>query len=149
MDATSRLAALEHNMAKTKFRTTGPDVLQPERKKPEDAPGTLHPHHIAIIDHKGRHRGHVGPKATAATVARFTGQHGAKLGRVDGKVAWISPPPPPPPKPQVDPTAVAVAEKQAQAKPQAHKLSIELKQAKGSVTKTPSAPKTSARPKRG
>jgi hypothetical protein len=136
-------------MAKSKFRTTGPDVLQPERKKAEDAPGTLHPHHIPIFDHKGRMRGHVGPKATAATVARFTGQHGSKLGKKDGKPAWISPPPPPPKPPQVDPTAVAVAQTQAKAKPQSHKLSIELAQAKGSVTKTPSAPKTTARPKRG
>src|SRR5574337_907254 len=110
---------------KSGLRTTGPDVLQPERKKPENAPGTLHPHHIPIYDHKGRHRGHVGPKATAATVARFIGQHGAKLGKKDGKVAWIGPVPPPPKPPQADPTAVAVAEKQAQAKPQTHKLSIE------------------------
>ena len=132
-----------------KFRTTGPDVLQPIRKKAEDAPGTLHPHHIAIFDHKGRMRGHVGPKATAATVSRFIGQHGAKLGKKDGKTAWIGPVPPPPKPPQVDPTAVAVAETQAKAKPQAHKLSIELKQAKGSVTKTPSKPETRARPKRG
>ena len=132
-----------------KFRTTGPDVLQPERKKAEDAPGMLHPHHIPIFDHRGRMRGHVGPKATAATVARFIGQHGAKLGKKDGKTAWIGPVPPKPKPPQVDPTAVAVAETQAKAKPQAHKLSIELKQAKGSVTKTPSKPETRARPKRG
>ena len=137
-------------MAKSKFRTTGPDVLQPVPDKPEDAPGTLHPHHIPIFDHKGRHRGHVGPKATAATVARFTGQHGSKLGKVDGKIAWISPPPPPPPKPQVDPTAVAVAEKQANAKPQTHKLEVSVKQAMGSASKKkPTKPETTARPKRG
>jgi hypothetical protein len=144
-------------MAKTKYRTTGPDVLPVERKKPDDAPGTLHPHHIPIIDHKGRHRGHVGPKATAATVARFIGLHGAKLGKKDGQTAWIGPTPPPPKPKEADPTAVAVAaqnakgklaiaEHQSQAK---HKLTIELNQAKGSVTKTPSKPETRARPKRG
>jgi hypothetical protein len=141
--------ALQPKRKKSEFRTTGPDVLQPVRKKPDEAPGTLHPHHIPIFDHKGRMRGHVGPKATAATIARFTGQHGSKLGKHDGKVAWISPPPPPPPPPQIDPTAVAVAETQAKAKPQTSKLEIELKQAKGSVTKTPSKPETRARPKRG
>jgi hypothetical protein len=94
-------------------------------------------------------RGHVGPKATEVTVARFTGQHGSKLGKRDGKPAWISPPPPPPKPPQVDPTALAVAETQAKAGPQEHKLSIELNQAKGSVTKTPTKPETRARPKRG
>jgi len=133
----------------TKFRTKGPDVMPPERKKSGDKPGLLHEHHIPIFDHAGNHRGHVGPKATAATVSRFIHQHGAKLGKKDGKTAWIGPKPPPPKPPQVDPTAVAVAEKQAQAKPQTHKLSIELSQAKGSVTKTPTKPETRARPKRG
>lgn len=142
---------------KTKFRTTGPDVLQPERKKPEEKPGTLHPHHIPIFDHKGRHRGHVGPKATAATVSRFTGQHGSKLSTKDGKPAWISPPPSPPKPDHADPTAVAVAAQNVQGKiaiaehqsAAKHKLAIELNQAKGSATKTPSKPETSARPKRG
>lgn len=134
----------------TKYRTKGPDVTPPEpKKKPEDKPGTLHEHHIPIFDHEGNHRGHVGPKATSAVVSRFIGQHGAKLGKKDGKTAWIGPKPPPPKPPQVDPTAVAVAETQAKHGPQEHKLAIELSQAKGSVTKTPTKPQTSARPKRG
>ena len=149
--------ALQPKHKKSEFRTAGPDVLQPESKKPEDSPGTLHPHHIPIFDHKGQHRGHVGPKATAATVARFTGQHGSKLGKQDGKLAWISPPPPPPQPKQADPTAVAVAAQNAQGKlavaehqSQAkHKLTIEVNQAKGSVTKKPTKPETRARPKRG
>jgi hypothetical protein len=78
------------------------------------------------------------------TVARFIGLHGAKLGTKDGRTAWIGPKPPPPKLP----TAVAVAEQQAKAKPQNNTLEISLKADKGSVTKTPSAPKTSARPKR-
>jgi hypothetical protein len=133
----------------TKFRKTGHDLMPPKSKKPEEKPGTLNEHHIPIYDHKDRMRGHVGPKATEVTVARFTGQHGSKLGKRDGKPAWISPPPPPPKPPQVDPTALAVAETQAKAGPQEHKLSIELNQAKGSVTKTPTKPETRARPKRG
>lgn len=148
--------ALQPKSKKSDFRTSGHDVLQPPRPKPEDAPGTLHPHHIPIYDHKGRHRGHVGPKATAATIVRFTGQHGSKLVKKDGKDAWVSPPPPPKPD-RADPTAVAVASQNVQgkiaiAKHQSeakHKLAIELNQAKGSATKTPSKPETRARPKRG
>ena len=120
-------------------------------KKPEPKPGLLNEHHIPIYDHKKRMRGHVGPLATALTVARFTGQHGSKLGKVDGKTAWISPPPPPPPKPQIDPTAVAVAKATPQPKPQASsKLEISVKQAMGSASKEkPDKPETRARPKRG
>lgn len=95
-------------------------------------------------------RGRVHAGATSATVARFTGQHGAKLGKKDGRTAWLSPPPPPPKKPEVDPTAVAVAKAQGQSaqKQQTNKLKISLKQAKGSVTDKPSKPETTVRPKR-
>jgi hypothetical protein len=55
---------------------------------------------IPIVDHKGRLRGHVGPKATAVTVARFTGTHGAELKKVDGRDTWVGKKPPPPPPPQ-------------------------------------------------
>lgn len=98
---------------------------------------------IPIFDHKGNMRGHVGRTATDATVSRFLGRPGAKLGKKEGRTAWIGdkppPPPPPPPKPnQADPTAVAVAaqnsqgklaiaEHQSQAK---HKLAIELNKSK-------------------
>src|SRR5208282_5742119 len=111
----------------TKFRTKGPDVmLAPPAKKPEDQPGVLPKHRIPIFDHKGNMRGHVGHKATSLTVARFIGQYGAKLGKKDGRDAWIGPKPPPPKKSQANPTAVAVAETQAKHGPQEHKLSIEL-----------------------
>ncbi len=99
---------------------------------------------IGIYDHKGNMRGHVGRTATAATVARFLGRHGAELGQKEGRTAWIGdkPPPPPPPQPeQVNPTAVAVAaqnnqgklaiaEHQSQAK---HKLAVELNRSKSKV----------------
>ena len=120
------------------------------KPKQEAEPGVVPESRIPIYDHKDRMRGHVGPKATSVTVARFTGQHGSKLGKRDGREAWISPPPPPPKKPRADPAAAVVAAKtQASAKPQEHRLAIELKQAKGSVTKTPTKPETTARPKRG
>src|SRR5271170_4770027 len=113
----------------TKFRSKGPDVLPPDRKKVvEKGVDALPDHRIPIYDHEGNMRGHVGHKATSATVSRFIHQHGAKLGKKDGRDAWIGPKPPPPKKPQVDPTAVAVAEQQAKHGPQTHKLSIELNQ---------------------
>jgi hypothetical protein len=143
----------------TKNRTKGPDVMPPKPKKPSDKPGTLDEHHIPIYDHKDRMRGHVGPLATEVTVARFTGQHGSKLGKRDGKPAWISPPPPPKPKPKflqpgapgasgVPGAAPGAALSQSSGGPK-QTLEISLKQAKGSVTKNPTAPKTTARPKRG
>ena len=55
-------------------------------------PGTVAANQIPIYDGKGRQRGHVGPKATSVTVARFIGTHGAKLGKVKGRTAWIGPP---------------------------------------------------------
>ena len=109
-----------------------------------DAPGTLPSHHIPIYDHNGHLRGRVGPKATSVTVARFLGWQGASLGKKDGRDAWIGQKPPKPPMP---PKPV-VAPKPTPAELQNHKLEISLKADKGSVTKTPSAPKTTARPKR-
>jgi hypothetical protein len=134
----------------TKFRSHGPDVMPTPAKKPEPKPGVLNEHHIPIYDHKGRMRGHVGPLATASTVARFTGQHGSKLGKKEGKTAWLSPPPPPPPKPQIDPTAVAVAKATPKPSNESHKVEISVKQAMGSASKKkPDKPETRARPKRG
>ena len=75
-----------------KYRTTGPDVMPPKRKKNVDkGVDALPDHRIPIYDHEGNMRGHVGHKATAATVSRFIGQHGAKLGKKDGRDAWIAP----------------------------------------------------------
>ncbi len=112
-------------------------------RKP-DKPGTLSDHHIPIFDHNGHMRGRVGSKATSVTVARFLGRHGAKLGKKDGKDAWIGQEPPKPPKP-----IIAPAPKPTPATAQKHKLEISLKQAKGSVNKNPkSRPETHVRPHR-
>ena len=111
--------------------------------KPDD-PGTMPDHHIPIYDHNGHMRGRVGPKATSVTVARFLGRHGAKLGKKDGRDAWIGQEPPKPPMPIKPP-----APKPTPATAQNHKLEISLKQAKGSVNKNPkSRPETHVRPHR-
>lgn len=77
-----------------------------DQHKPNPRPGVPMPkpghpplHRIPIFDHKGNMRGHVGHSATQATVARFLGRHGAKLGKMEGRTAWIGDVPPPPPPP--------------------------------------------------
>jgi hypothetical protein len=51
-------------------------------------PGQLPEGKLGVYDHKQNLRGHVGPLATAATASRF-GVHNAKLGKVDGRDAWV------------------------------------------------------------
>ena len=70
-----------------KYRTTGPDVMQPVpvRKLVDPLP----PSRIPIF--KGDHMvGHVGRKASSATVARFTGTHRNTLTKKNGRDAWIA-----------------------------------------------------------
>ena len=104
-------------------------------RKPGEAP----PNRVPIFDHLGNMRGHVGHTATPATIARFINQHGAKLGKKNGRPAWIGPEPPPPkkpPKPKFNPAAAAAAAPPAEKPPgsdQAHTLEISLRAAKGSV----------------
>lgn len=54
-------------------------------------PGTVPPGRLGCYDANGCIRGTVGPKATAATVGRFTGRTDAELGEVDGRRAWVTP----------------------------------------------------------
>ena len=54
-------------------------------------PGTVPPGKIGVYDAAGNIRGHVGPKATAASAARFTHRTDAVLGKVDGRPAWVLP----------------------------------------------------------
>lgn len=115
--------------AMTKYRKTGHDIAPLPPTALPKTPGTLPDHQIAVYDSQGRMRGRVHAGATSATVARFTGRHGAKLGTVDGRTAWISPPP----KGGGNPDA-----RHAQ----------NIRQAKGSVTHSPSAPAPARRPKR-
>jgi hypothetical protein len=77
---------------KTKFRKTGYDILPVAPKPdPQDNPGAIPSGKVPVYDGKGRHRGTVGPKATAATASRFNHQLGSKLGTKDGRPAWIGP----------------------------------------------------------
>jgi hypothetical protein len=52
-------------------------------------PGTVAPNRIPIISRTGDVVGNVGGKATQATVARFLGHHGARLGTFKGRRSWI------------------------------------------------------------
>jgi hypothetical protein len=107
---------------KTKYRTDGRDARPPERApKPQDKPGTIGAGKLGVYDHRGRLRGQVGPKATAATAARFTGQHGSKLGTgPDGKPAWLGP----------KPNRNVIG---GNGSPQAAKLAKQIKTSRGSV----------------
>jgi hypothetical protein len=71
----------------SKFRA-GPDA--PERRAPKQPkPGTLPLSRIAVLDHKGNMRGHVGKLATSLTASRFLGGKPAYLDKDDkGKPCW-------------------------------------------------------------
>jgi hypothetical protein len=95
----------------SKFRSNTRDIAPERKAKPPVKPGTLDEHHIGVFDHKGNARGHVGPKATAAVVSRFTGTADNHLGKRNGKPAWIGGKPKGPNK-----NAVAQAVKVAQSR---------------------------------
>lgn len=97
-------------------------------------PGTVPDNRIAIVDHEGNIRGHVGRTATQAVVARIVGRHGSTLGQHAGKKAWKvpAPPPPKPPRPQMPSSAPNAAQGASKG---GHTLEISLKQDKGSVKK--------------
>jgi len=77
---------------KSKYRTDTRDSIPPAPKpKAEEKPGQIGKGKLGTYDARGRLRGQVGPKATAATVSRFIGEHGAKLGTKNGRPAWLSP----------------------------------------------------------
>ncbi len=50
--------------------------------------GAVPPGKVAVYDHQGNRRGHVGPKASAVTAVRF-GVPNATLQRVRGAPAWV------------------------------------------------------------
>lgn len=114
------------NRYRTHTRDIAPSVVTKQPK-----PGELPDSRIPIFDHEGRRRGHVGRLGSESTVRRF-GVDNAKLGTKDGRPAWIGGKP----------------EGSARNVRSDSKHTAQLKQAKGSVTKTPSPPVTSARPKR-
>ena len=69
------------------LRTNTHDAPSRPPVVPLDKPGNLPPSRIPIFA-GGQRRGHVGRKASEAVVSRF-GVRNAKLGKVDGKLAWV------------------------------------------------------------
>ncbi len=68
------------------------DAPTPRKATKQSKPGTLPDNRIGVYDRALRLRGHVGPKATAITAARFNGELGSTLGTgPDGKQAWLAP----------------------------------------------------------
>jgi hypothetical protein len=72
----------------SKYGTRIHDAPEP-RKVKQPTPGELPPSRIPIYDAKGHRRGHVGHKASAATVARF-GVPNAELRTKNGRPAWCA-----------------------------------------------------------
>lgn len=104
----------------------------PKRKTKVKPTGEgLPPGGIAIVDERGNRRGYVHGKASAATVSRF-GVRNAKLTKGgDGKPVWTG-------------DSDATARRRAALSRAQH-----VKANKGSVSFKPTAPQTTARPKRG
>jgi hypothetical protein len=72
----------------SKFRKHTHDAPEPIKRK-KITPGDLPPSRIPIYDAKGNRRGHVGFKASAATVAGRFGVPNPRIGQRNGRVAWI------------------------------------------------------------
>lgn len=66
------------------------DTMPPARKKPEPQPFNIPAGRIPVLDHKKIMRGHVGPKATEATLPRFGLKHGGSLQTVKGRQCWVA-----------------------------------------------------------
>ena len=105
----------------TKFRQSTHDA--PERLPPKD----VAPVYVPILDQHGNQRGHVhGLKSSAVTVSRF-GVRDARLTKRNGVHAWRG----------------TTAPRRADTRHAAN-----VRTARGSVTKNPTRPETTARPKR-
>ena len=97
----------------------------PERPKPKD----VAPIYVPVLNQHGNQRGHVhGLKSSEATISRF-GVHNAKLTKRDGAHVWQG---------TSDPTP-----RQAGGR-----VAKNVRTARGSATRNPTAPETTARPKR-
>jgi len=123
-------------MKKGQFRENTPDVMPladvsaAGTTAGAPAPGAVPPGKLGVFNTSGQRVGHMGPKAGAPTASRFLKGAPAKLSKVDGADAWV-------------------ATKQTQShSPLPAKRAAQLRTAKGSVTRNPTKPQTSARPKR-
>ncbi len=66
------------------------DVMPPKPKaKPPKPPFNVRAGRIPVLDHNKVLRGHVGPKATEATLPRFGLKRGGKLQKVQGRDCWV------------------------------------------------------------
>jgi hypothetical protein len=65
------------------------DTMPAPKKTKPIKPGIVPENRVPIYDHKGRQRGAVGKLATSVTVSRFTGTMDNKLGKKNGRDAWI------------------------------------------------------------
>ena len=76
----------------SEFRKNTHDAPEPVTAKRDTPPGEIGKGKLGVYDGKGRLRGQVGPKATAATASRFHKQLGSKIGPgPDGSPAWLAP----------------------------------------------------------
>lgn len=127
-------------MKKAQFRENTPDTLPladvsaAGTTAGAPAPGAVPPGKLGVYDGP-RRMGHVGPLASAPTASRFLKGAPAKLGKSpeDGRPAWLA----------TGPTSGRNAIHTPGAKHAA-----QLRTAKGSVTRNPTKPQTTARPKR-
>jgi hypothetical protein len=126
-------------MKKNQFRTSGHDLMPladvsaTGTTAGAPAPGAVPDGRLGVYDSTGQRVGYMGSKAGAPTASRFLKGARAKLGKVDGKDAWVA----------TGPTSGRNSIRTPGAKHAA-----QLRTAKGSVTKHPSKPQTTARPKR-
>jgi len=111
------------------FRKSQYDAPERLPTKVEATGGELPSHRVPVIDQHGNRHGHVSARTGSEATARRMGVHDAKLVQHGKGKAWQG---------QVGPTSGHGAAK----------LATQLKQAKGSTTKHPTKPETSARPKR-
>jgi hypothetical protein len=117
-------------MSKSKFRISPNDAPDRLPLTVEPTGGALPAHRVPVIDQHGNRRGHVSAKTGSASTALRFGVKNAKLVQRDGGAGWQG---------EVGPTSGHGAAKLAQQR----------RQAKGSVTRHPTKPETSAHPKRG
>ena len=129
-------------MKKAQFRENTPDAMPLADVSAEGttagapAPGVVPVNKLGVYDGP-RRMGHVGPLASAPTASRFLKGKFAKLGKSpeDGRPAWVA-------------TATGPTSGRNAIHTPGAKHAAQLRTAKGSVTKQPTAPQTTARPKR-
>ena len=69
------------------------DTMPAPRKAEKPEPFNVRAGRVPVLDHKKILRGHVGPKATEATLGRFGLTHGGTLQTCEGRQCWVGNPP--------------------------------------------------------